>query len=159
MNDGDGQARSARRFNYIMAAFMVVIAGVITQGTFLTDRAKGDISMPLVFPTVLIALLLTLSVMLVAKTRARSLPEPEGEQIVAGRTREGSGDFRNCSRLSPIDAGDRLSAGYGVGSGCVFPRDGRAALRVHRDLFLAVFGLCLWRFHQGAAGSAASRPV
>lgn len=81
MNDGDGQAASARRFNCIMAAFMVVIAGVIAQGTFLTDRAKGDISMPLVFPGVLIALLLTLSVVLVVKTRAQSLPEPEGEPI------------------------------------------------------------------------------
>lgn len=81
MHGGDSQIRSTQRFNYIVATFMVVVAGVIARGTFFTARSRADISMPMVFPGALIGLLLILAVMLVVKTRTGSLPAVEGEPI------------------------------------------------------------------------------
>lgn len=81
---------AASRFNYFIAGGMAVMAAVIAHGTFFVTRPKGDISMPLVFPSVLISALLTLAVVLVLKTRASALPLPDGEPIsLAGHAKAG----------------------------------------------------------------------
>lgn len=81
MQMSDSRNPAANRFNYFMAGFMAVIAAVIAHGTFFVSRPRGDISMPLVFPSVLIVVLLVLALLLVIKTRADALPRPEGEPL------------------------------------------------------------------------------
>lgn len=91
METGQGRGTAANRFNYFVAAFMVAVAAVIGHGTFLVARPRGDISMPTVFPGVLIAVLLVLALLLVQKTRTDALPAPDGEPIsLAGHVKAAS---------------------------------------------------------------------
>jgi len=81
MHMSDSPKPANARFNYFMAGFLVAIAAVIVHGTFFVSRSKGDISMPLVFPSALIALLLILAISLVVRTYLNALPAPEGEPL------------------------------------------------------------------------------
>ncbi|WP_354064684.1 tripartite tricarboxylate transporter TctB family protein [Devosia sp. 2618] len=78
---GENSAGRSPRFNYVMAAVMALLSAVIAHGTFLSGRSQTGVSMPLVFPSALIGLLLVLAVLLVFQTRTGRIPRIEVEPI------------------------------------------------------------------------------
>ncbi|KAA0971950.1 tripartite tricarboxylate transporter TctB family protein [Aureimonas fodinaquatilis] len=71
----------SRVFNYVVAAIMVGVSAIIAHGTFFSGRSRTGVSMPLVFPSVLIVLLIGLAALLVWQTAANKLPPPENAPI------------------------------------------------------------------------------